>query len=95
MVILSAICILSLLGNVLAIPSISRAMQVHESRASAPSGFSLAGTPSAGTMINLRINLAQNDIDGLVDKLYDVSTPSSNNYGKYLSKEEVRCLQKG
>jgi hypothetical protein len=40
-------------------------------------------------MLNLKIALTQSDLSGLEKALYDVSTPSSPNYGKHLSKEEV------
>lgn len=40
-------------------------------------------------MLELRIALKQNNMDGLIDKLYDVSTPSSANWRKFLSKDEV------
>lgn len=38
-----------------------------------------------------RLALKQNNMDGLIEALYDVSTPSSAKYGQHLSKYEV-CL---
>lgn len=69
---------------------LARNLQVHESRDSLPSGFALAGPAAADTTLNLRIALVQNNIDGLIDSLYDVSTPSSQNWRQHLSKSEVR-----
>ncbi|KZT71785.1 hypothetical protein DAEQUDRAFT_755611 [Daedalea quercina L-15889] len=66
-----------------------RSMQVHEARADLPSGYTLTGPASPQTVLTLRLALAQNNITGLVDTLYDVSTPSSANYGAYLSKEKI------
>ena len=80
----------SLLTYVAGNPLGRRAMQVHESRSEIPDGFAKTGTPSPDTVINFRIALAQTDPDGLTDALYDVSTPSSANYGNHLTKEEVR-----
>ena len=71
-------------------PLSGRAMQVHESRASVPASFTKTGTPSPDTILTFRVALAQTDPDGLTDALYDVSTPSSANYGNHLTKEEVR-----
>lgn len=67
----------------------ARSMQVAKSRASAPSGFTFTQPADSGTMLKLRIALKQNNMDGLIDKLYDVSTPSSPNWRKFLSKGEV------
>ena len=66
-----------------------REMQVHELREGVPAGFLQTGTPSLDTELTFRIALAQTDPDGLTTALYDVSTPSSANYGKHLSKSEV------
>ena len=66
-----------------------RDLQVHESRPSAPAGFSFSGAASPDTTLNLRLALVRNDEAGLIQSLYDVSTPSSPNYGQHLTKEEV------
>lgn len=81
--------VLSLVALSLATPVIHN-LQVHESIGNAPTGFSLKGYASPATMLNLQVALVQNDLGGLIDKLTDISTPSSSNYGKWLSKEEVR-----
>lgn len=82
--------LLSLLSLALATPA-PRTMRVHTRRDSAPAGYTLAGAASPDTTIRLRIALAQSNPAGLEDALYDVSTPSSANYGKYLTREEVRA----
>ncbi|KAI0356264.1 family S53 protease-like protein [Trametes cingulata] len=64
-------------------------LHVHDSRSAAPSGYIANGAPHPDTVLNLRIALKQSDPSGLVDKLYDVSTPGSANYRQYLSKAEV------
>lgn len=87
---LSAVFVLvSLFGLGLCSPLTSRSMQVHQSVSSAPSGFTLNGPTSSETSITLRIALKQNNMDGLIEKLFDVSTPSSANYGQWLSTDEV------
>jgi tripeptidyl-peptidase-1 len=65
---------------------------VQENLASAPQGFSKVGPAADSTPINLRIALASSDFAGLEKALYDVSTPSSSNYGNHLSKDEVSYL---
>lgn len=67
-----------------------RDMQVHEARTHAPAGFSLTGAASPDTTLSLRLALVRSDDAGLIEALYDVSTPSSTNYGSHLSKDEVR-----
>ena len=70
----------------------SRDLVLHERRDDVPDGFTMQGAAPASTTLNLRLALAQTDIKGLQDKLMDVSTPSSANYGKHLTKEEVGSL---
>lgn len=64
-------------------------MVVHESRATIPRGFVKVGPASPDTILSLRIALAQNNVAGLEQMLYAVSTPGSKLYGQHLSKEEV------
>lgn len=71
-------------------PTARAGMVVRASKDSAPAGFAMQSAASADQTIPLRIALKQSDIAGLEAKLYDVSTPKSANYGKHLSKAEVR-----
>ncbi|KZT03971.1 family S53 protease [Laetiporus sulphureus 93-53] len=64
-------------------------VQLHEFLDNVPNGFSFDGTAESSTNLTLRIALAQSNFDGLVEALYNVSDPSSEYYGQYLSKEEV------
>jgi len=64
-------------------------LTVHESREAAPKGFVKVGPAPPKETLTLRLGLVQNDASGLEERLMDVSTPSSANYGKFLSKEEV------
>lgn len=66
-----------------------RTLNVHDRRDAVPQGFAAKGPTSADTVVKLRIGLTAKNIAGLEDKLFDVSTPSSLNYGKYLTYEEV------
>lgn len=77
---------------VLSKPLARSAMQVHEARQAAPNGFELSGPASPDTVLSLRIALVQSDIAGLIDALYDVSTPSNAKYGQHLTKAEVCML---
>lgn len=89
MVLSVTLVLISLFSLGLGTPLASRSMQVHQSRSSVPSGFTLNGPTSSDATIQLRIALKQRDMDGLIEALYDVSTPSSANYGQYLTTEEV------
>ncbi|KAH9920671.1 Pro-kumamolisin, activation domain-containing protein [Fomitopsis serialis] len=54
-----------------------------------PSGFTLTGAAFPGTPLTLKTALTQSNPSGLEDALYGVSTPSSPNYGRHLSKAEA------
>jgi len=69
--------------------SMAREMRVHDRRDSVPAGFTLIDAASPDTVLDLRIALAQSNPAGLEEALYDVSTPSSPNYGQHLSKAEA------
>ena len=62
---------------------------LHESRESAPAGFVNIGSADPDTPLPLRIALVEGNIQGLRDTLMSVSTPGSDKYRQYLSKEEV------
>lgn len=69
-------------------------LQLHEALDATPVGFVHSGSADPQTMLKLRIALVQNNPAGLEDALYDVSTPSSANYGQHLTKEEVSPFYK-
>ena len=85
----TSICIASLCTLALCKP-LARSLQLQESRAAAPAGFSLAGSAESTTVLDLRLGLVSSNVDGLIETLYDVSTPSSSNYGQHISRPEVR-----
>lgn len=72
----------------------ARMMQVQESRESAPSGYTLTGPADPDTVLTLKLALTQNDSDGLIDALYNVSTPPSAKYGQYLTAQEVCTMSR-
>ncbi|THH32184.1 hypothetical protein EUX98_g1978 [Antrodiella citrinella] len=69
-----------------------RTMQLHESRSEIPDGFVNSGSASPGSVLKLRIALAQNDPAGLTAALLDVSEPTSANFRQHLTKEEVEAF---
>ncbi|EPS96634.1 hypothetical protein FOMPIDRAFT_1167297 [Fomitopsis schrenkii] len=71
-----------------------RGLQVHEARTVVPPGYTLVSAAAPDTVLQLRVALVQNNIDGLIDALYDVSGPDSSNYGRYMTKEEVEAYVK-
>lgn len=66
-----------------------RNLTPHESLEVAPSGFSLTGSADPSQTLDLRLALVQGNVAELERRLYEVSTPSSSNYGKHLSQSEV------
>ena len=67
----------------------TRELKVHESRDGLPDGFSFRSAADPVTTLKLRLALVQSNIAELQSRLLDVSTPTSENYGKHLSKDEV------
>ncbi|KAE9405295.1 family S53 protease [Gymnopus androsaceus JB14] len=67
-----------------------RAMVVHEER-ELPTHFSLAGTPSPDTHINLKIALTATNMSGLEKVAWDVSTPGNSLYGQHLNYDQTRA----
>ena len=62
--------------------SMPRSLQVDEHRDNIPSGYTLAEVASSDMKISLGLALAQRDPTGLINALYEVSTPSSARYGQ-------------
>ena len=67
-------------------------MLVHNARKAAPQGYKAEGLASSEATLELKIALTSNNMAGLESALYDVSTPGSSKYRKFLSKEQVRQL---
>ncbi|KAF7376342.1 Subtilisin-like protein [Mycena sanguinolenta] len=65
---------------------------VHERRDTVPAGFVNSGAAPASNVLNLRINLAQNNLAGLESALMAAAVPSSPSYGQWLSKEDVESF---
>jgi tripeptidyl-peptidase-1 len=61
-----------------------------ERRNNPPSGFSRVGSPPASDILSFRLALAQSDIQGLHDTVYEISTPGNPRYGQYLTQAEVK-----
>ncbi|CAK5270750.1 unnamed protein product [Mycena citricolor] len=62
---------------------------LHERRAAAPEGFVATGLAPAEQTLQLKLNLAQNNLAGLEAQLLAAATPGSATYGQWLSKDEV------
>jgi len=71
---------------------VARTLRLHEARSTVPSGFSQVGSADADTVLNLRLGLVSSNVDKLVETLYDVSSPSSANYGEHLSRSEAAAF---
>lgn len=68
---------------------VARSLRLHEARSTVPVGFSRVGSADADTVLSLRLGLVSENTDKLIETLYDVSTPSSPNYGQHLSRSDV------
>lgn len=66
-----------------------RDMVVHERRDTVPSGFVHVGAAPEDEVLNLKFALTQSNFSGLESELYAVSTPGSERYRQFLSKEQV------
>ncbi|KZP29429.1 family S53 protease [Athelia psychrophila] len=88
-----AIIVTALCGAAFGIPA-SRDLVVHEAISSVPRGFSTGTPASRDLLLNLRFALAQNNMNGLEQVLYDISTPASDMYGKHLTLDELSVYVK-
>ncbi len=73
-------------------PSDSHELITRSQHDVTPSGFIEGGAPSDG-IVRLTVAMPQSNIGGLHTALLDVSDPYSPNYGKHLSKDEVRLCK--
>lgn len=88
----AGLLVLSLFSLALGKPlTLSSERLVVRSQVDVPTGFSYQRKATAEQTLNLRIALTQNNITGLESALYDVSDPTSENYGHHLTKAEVRA----
>jgi tripeptidyl-peptidase-1 len=62
---------------------------LHERRSDIPLKWKLARKHDASAVVPLRFALAQSNLEDLEEYLYDVSHPSSPNYGKHWSAGQV------
>ncbi|KAI0309811.1 family S53 protease-like protein [Amylostereum chailletii] len=76
------------LAGVSATP-LARDMVVHEKRDAVPTGFVKLGAAPAAQTLTLRLGLVQSDPAGLEERLMAVSTPSSAEYGQFLTQNQV------
>ncbi|KAI0261766.1 subtilisin-like protein [Gloeopeniophorella convolvens] len=83
------LAVLSSLITLALAAQVKRDMRLHERRDNVPKGFTSKGPAPADTTLSLRIALAQIDIEGLQDRVLEISSPSSAEYGQWLSKDDV------
>ncbi|KAF8516709.1 family S53 protease-like protein [Hysterangium stoloniferum] len=69
-----------------------RDLVLHERREAVPNGFIHNDPASPSTLLSLRMALVSNNLPGLEEALYAVSTPGSALYGQHLTKEEVEAF---
>ncbi|EIM89476.1 family S53 protease [Stereum hirsutum FP-91666 SS1] len=67
-------------------------MVVHERRDSVPSGFVHVGAAPEDEVLSLKFALTQSNFPGLESELYAISTPGSERYRQFLSKEQVEAF---
>jgi len=76
----------------LALPTFAAVL--HEQLASVPSGWTQVGVPANSDTLVLQIGLAEQNLDKLESMIYDVSTPGSASYGKYMDGDAVAAILK-
>ena len=67
---------------------------VHERLAIIPHGWTVAGTPQPDEMMTLSVGLQQQNLQEIEPRLFAMSTPGHEDYGKHMSREEVTALLK-
>lgn len=86
---------LALAFSVAALPASTSASQyaVFEKMVQVPSGWTKIPVAVDSTQkIDLRIHLKEQNIDAFEDKLLDISSPDSVNYGKHMSYDQIRLM---
>ncbi|KAJ3551509.1 hypothetical protein NM688_g4667 [Phlebia brevispora] len=63
-------------------------MSLHEYVSNIPAGYVESGPADSNSFLALRIALVQNDSDGLIEALHNISTPGNPSFGQYLSSNE-------
>ncbi|KAF9068621.1 peptidase S8/S53 domain-containing protein [Rhodocollybia butyracea] len=77
------------LGQIFASPYTLAPFVLHEKRTHTPKGWSHERKHLASAVLPLRFGLKQANIDKLEDYLYDISDPSSPNFGKHWTPMKV------
>ena len=62
---------------------------IQEARSSPPPSFVYTGAADTSQTLTMRVNLKQGNLQGLVDKLAEVSTPGSSTFRQWLSNDDV------
>ncbi|KAJ3557973.1 hypothetical protein NM688_g1183 [Phlebia brevispora] len=84
------ILVVSLFAFVSAKPQARRAeMTLHEYIANIPSGFVDNGPADPNSVLDLRIALVQNNKDGIIEALNNITTLGHPSYGQHLTQEEA------
>ena len=65
---------------------------VHEELAALPNGWTQVGVPADTDTMILQIGLAQQNLDKMDSMIYDISTPGSASYGKFMEGDEVAAM---
>lgn len=93
MVAFSKIALLAFAGASMASPSPSippfGPPQIFDQLKSLPASWKASGPVKKEAQIHAQIGLKQRNIDQLQAKLLDISDPDSENYGRWMSKEEI------
>ena len=63
---------------------------IQEARSSPPPSFVYTGAADTSQTLTMRVNLKQGNLQGLEDKLAEVSTPGSSTFRQWLSNDDVR-----
>ncbi|KAE8350721.1 peptidase S8/S53 domain-containing protein [Aspergillus coremiiformis] len=57
-----------------------------------PDDWTDIGTPPSSKLMKFQLTIHQEEASGLEQKVIDISTPGSSNYGHYMSREELRSM---
>lgn len=94
MVAFSKIALAAIVGAASASPVSSNAgpLAVFDQLKAVPKAWTSHGAANKEATIKAQIGLKQSNIKELQAKLLDISNPRSENYGKWMTKEEVNAL---
>lgn len=80
----SILIVIFVISSVLALPKTKGSFVLHEKRGAPPHRWTKRSRAFPGELLPIRIGLTQNNLHRAEELIYDVSDPTSPNFGMYV-----------